>query len=144
MGVPSAALPKSRLPYHGTDREAMRMRSRERHRIAVRHAADPCGEEGFVAGLKGACFRGARLPRLRPGRAVALPEVLQPLLRAQGPGPRCAWRCAPAAWRRAARGGACAGRPTPGRRVNANIVFASWDCGGNPGPKEDQEVGWEG
>lgn len=79
---------KAGSPYHGIGRGAVRRRSRERHRIAVRHAADPCGEEGARRRAQGGHRRGARLPSLRPGRPVALPEVRQPLLRAQGPGPR--------------------------------------------------------
>lgn len=78
---------KAGSPYHGIGRGAVRRRSRERHRIAVRHA-DPCGEEGARRRAQGGHRRGARLPSLRPGRPVALPEVRQPLLRAQGPGPR--------------------------------------------------------
>ena len=79
---------KAGSPYHGIGRGAVRRRSRERHRIAVRHAADPCGEEEARRRAQGGHRRGARLPSLRPGRPVALPEVRQPLLRAQGPGPR--------------------------------------------------------
>ena len=45
---------KAGSPYHGIGRGAVRRRSRERHRIAVRHAADPCGEEGARRRAQGA------------------------------------------------------------------------------------------